>query len=445
MNMKMNYSGRIEELENYWNDDNKFFENNLWLASIFNYHWNAIEEDTYVLFIGKTGYGKSTTINKLIGKELFNTSDVESCTRECEAAKFLFANQKGSLHLIDLPGIGETMDLDIDYLNLYSSLIENSTLVTYILRADQRDFSIDLKAFQTLFLDEEDKNKVIIGLNYVDKIEPINRSFPLILSEAQKKNLEMKLDDISSTFSINKENIIPFSASGEWQLNQLYKKIKQKISQASSPTHNMLKRREYLARSGNIDEQISLGKLYLEGTQVKKDLKKAFGWIKMASENRSAEAQYLLGQLYENGIGVQQNISQSYYWYKMSAEKGKLESQIIIATFHYEGTKIRKDDRLAFKWFREAALQGNAFSQNKLGILCEKGLGVQQDYYHAFHWYKKAADLEDANAQFNLGRLFEDGRGTLQSNIAALTWYKRAAENGHKEASNKVKLLHLRK
>lgn len=48
-------------------------------------HWNYVDKTTYelqVMFIGKTGYGKSTTLNKLVGSNVFETSDVSVCTKD---------------------------------------------------------------------------------------------------------------------------------------------------------------------------------------------------------------------------------------------------------------------------------------------------------------------------------------------------------------------------
>ena len=47
--------------------------------------WGYDNKTTYglqVMFIGKTGYGKSTTLNKIVGKNVFETSDVSVCTKD---------------------------------------------------------------------------------------------------------------------------------------------------------------------------------------------------------------------------------------------------------------------------------------------------------------------------------------------------------------------------
>ena len=59
-----------------------------------------------VTFIGKTGHGKSTLINKLNGSDVVETSDgVESCTSNI-CGPFRIAGTE--LELYDTPGIADT-------------------------------------------------------------------------------------------------------------------------------------------------------------------------------------------------------------------------------------------------------------------------------------------------------------------------------------------------
>lgn len=46
--------------------------------------WNFDNHDIFdlqVMFIGKTGYGKSSTINFITGKDILKTSDIQVCTK----------------------------------------------------------------------------------------------------------------------------------------------------------------------------------------------------------------------------------------------------------------------------------------------------------------------------------------------------------------------------
>jgi small GTP-binding protein len=56
-----------------------------------------------IVFLGKTGNGKSSTINQLIGEKVFTASaDSSSVTETCEAVSFELSGQK--VLLVDTPG-----------------------------------------------------------------------------------------------------------------------------------------------------------------------------------------------------------------------------------------------------------------------------------------------------------------------------------------------------
>lgn len=172
------------------------------------------------MFIGKTGYGKSSLLNYIIGKSVFPIDDIKVCTREIDAALFrLGANPLYYLALCDLPGVGENEQADKLYMDWYSEMIECSPSVIYVLRADQRDFSIDERAFERLFQSEDDLNKVIVALNCADKIEPINRGVGI--SEAQMEALEVKQEKIAEIFSVESYRIFPCCAHNGYGIEEL--------------------------------------------------------------------------------------------------------------------------------------------------------------------------------------------------------------------------------
>ncbi len=193
--------------------------------------------DLQIIFIGKSGYGKSTTLNLLVGSEIFETSDVSGCTRKMQSAEFRFNTKQNhcNFSIADLPGIGENLELDEKYINLYRSAISKAHIVVYFLRADQRDFSIDHWAFSSLFRNDFEKSKVIIALNAIDKIEPINRNHPFAMTIAQVRNLEIKKRDIMRQLEISSLDIVTFSATQNYQLDHLIKILRKKLIQYLIP------------------------------------------------------------------------------------------------------------------------------------------------------------------------------------------------------------------
>ena len=94
----------------------------------------------------------------------------------------------------------------------------SSLCVVYVLRADQRDYSIDQAVFRQLF-STEDKNKIIIALTFADKIEPWNRGAEL--SDEQLASLEKKSASIEKLFGIDSYNIFPCCSQTGYGINKL--------------------------------------------------------------------------------------------------------------------------------------------------------------------------------------------------------------------------------
>lgn len=187
-----------------------------------------------IIFIGQTGYGKSSLINKLIKKDIFETSDYKSCTKALQSAVFFLhhkrKHEKLAYHLsfVDLPGIGENDKLDKQYLQWYQDYIEEAAVIIYLFRADKRDHAQDEFFFNHVF--NRNKNKQLICvISQADKIEPLNRG--LELSTKQKTNLLKKKEEIKnkSFLKFDKINIIYVSSYLDINIKELENKIIEKL------------------------------------------------------------------------------------------------------------------------------------------------------------------------------------------------------------------------
>lgn len=191
------------------------------------FKWNRddkITHDLHIIFIGKTGYGKSTTINKIIGENIFETSDIAACTSDLYTIDYYLNQQKEKyICFADLPGVGENLKKDKQYKKWYKSFIKKSIIVVYLLRADQRDYSIDLDIYNELLRNSD--VRIIIGLNYCDKIEPLNRNNPFEPSSQQYENIKTKIDSIANIFDVCRNEIVPYSADCEWNVHLLVKTL----------------------------------------------------------------------------------------------------------------------------------------------------------------------------------------------------------------------------
>lgn len=79
---------------------------------------------------------------------------------------------------------------------------------------------------------------------------------------------------------------------------------------------------EKAAAQGNPAAAYRLGKLYLQGELVSKDVPKALEYLTVSARQGSPFAQYILGKLYLMGKDVEQDREKAYRWFEMSAEQG---------------------------------------------------------------------------------------------------------------------------
>ena len=102
---------------------------------------------------GVTGVGKSSLCNALFGKEVSPVSDVAACTREPQEI-FIGSDNQG-IKLIDVPGVGETIERDAEYFELYKQLAPELDLIIWVIKADDRAFAIAEKAYKEIFETEK--------------------------------------------------------------------------------------------------------------------------------------------------------------------------------------------------------------------------------------------------------------------------------------------------
>ena len=179
--------------------------------------------DKMILFVGKSGYGKSTTVNAFFGKKLLETSEVAACTRVCQCLEFHVGNNHW-LSLGDLPGVGENIERDNEYLKLYSEFFDYASVIVHVLRADTRDYSIDEHMTAKLINTPRMKEKVIYALGQCDKIEPLNRKISPTPSSDQLKNISLKLREVMDKF-LPKNPVVPYSAETGWNMSFLSDEI----------------------------------------------------------------------------------------------------------------------------------------------------------------------------------------------------------------------------
>lgn len=106
-----------------------------------------------------------------------------------------------------------------------------------------------------------------------------------------------------------------------------------------------------------------LGKLYLGGEGVLKDVESAIRWLFLSADKNNQFAEYSLGMLYLKGDDIPKDIEKAVEYLKRSAEQGNQYAQYIIGKLYLTGKDIPKDKEMATYWLRLSAVQGNIYAQ----------------------------------------------------------------------------------
>ena len=122
-----------------------------------------------------------------------------------------------SLILVDLPGVGESEQRDEEYEYLYRKVLPDLDLILWVIKADDRAFSVDERFYRRVMSDHQ--QRVLFVVNQADKIEPCHEwnASSNAPSPLQLTNIVTKLDSIRQLFSPS-HPVCAVSVRTEWNL-----------------------------------------------------------------------------------------------------------------------------------------------------------------------------------------------------------------------------------
>ena len=118
------------------------------LESLISKMQQEIQTPPKVAILGKSGVGKTTTINNLFDAKL-KTSPTTVGTTQAEIKEFELPDG-GSLTVVDLPGYGRSNQEDKEYEKNYEDLIPSCDLVLLIVQANSRDLADDIEMIRKI-------------------------------------------------------------------------------------------------------------------------------------------------------------------------------------------------------------------------------------------------------------------------------------------------------
>lgn len=162
------------------------------------------------------------------------------------------------------------------------------------------------------------------------------------------------------------------------------------------------------AKSGNIDAQHEVAKLYLIGDGVEKNVDLAKKWFFLAAEKGHAKANFEIGKIYYNENS--RNTARSFL--ELAASQGIAEAQYLmgeICSFSFGEYKK------AIEFYSLAARQGHCEAQYKTGCLIDQIRRLNTDskeiielrksipFEEEYKWFELAADQGHVDSMVIVG------------------------------------------
>lgn len=199
---------------------------------------------------------------------------------------------------------------------------------------------------------------------------------------------------------------------------------------------------EWLYRSSEQGYDIAmykLGKMYLQGDVVNKDVSRAIFWLQQADEQNNQYAQYLLGKTYMNGVDVKADYVKAEELLARASNQGSPYAKYSLAKMHLKGQAQHSQLSIAVRLLTEAANQGNQWAEYQLGKMYLYGQGVDKNYDEAVRLLTSSANRGNEYAQRLIDNYHSNTHGNSATVLASLRLLARLSQIIREDADKRDK------
>lgn len=185
-----------------------------------------------------------------------------------------------------------------------------------------------------------------------------------------------------------------------------------------------------------------LGKMFLQGKDVPKNVDYALRWLEESVNEDNEFAEYLLGKTYLKGEDMEQDLIRAEDLLRKSSAQGNKYAKYTLGKSLLDGEFLLQNIPESIKLITESADSSFAPAQYLLGKLLYKGEMIPQDLNKAIEYLEKAAEQKNPYAAYLAGKiqLTEDAVKDIRK---AIRNFEIAAENGNHYAEYMLGKIYL--
>lgn len=276
----------------------------------------------------------------------------------------------------------------------------------------------------------------------------------MVITEAMNILLQTDMDDLpdepteadddpvaEDIHSAEKEASPKEKASAMWKLYRQAKELLDRDSESYDP-HKAVALLIDAANMGCGVAKYRLGKMFLRGDEVAKNIGYALRWLEESAAEQNPYAEYLLGKTLLKGEDVEQDLPRAEELLRRSVNQSNQYAAYSLGKAYLDGKLLSQDIPEAIRLLTFSADNGFPTAQYVMGKLLYRGEIIPQDIQKALRYLESAAEKENTYAAYLAGkiRLTEEAYRDMEK---AIRWFQIAAEEGNDFAEYQLGKVYL--